>query len=131
MQVALANLLIDHFGLRSLLDNRVFWDEYPQGLEYPGIVMFHISGRPGYHMQGSSGLVPARVQFDCRGASADEARLIAEALEVRLGGFRGRFDGIRFDGAFKQSHRTRADRDGPSRWFTASTDYIIWWSKAA
>lgn len=131
MQVVLANLLLESHALRALLENRAFWDEYPQGLEYPGIVMFYISGRPGYHMQGSDGLTPSRIQFDCRGRSADEARQVAEALDARLGGFMGTFGGIRFGGAFRRSYRTRSDKDGPSRWFTASTDYIIWWSKAA
>ena len=131
MQLVLANLLLEGSALRAVVDDRVFWDEFPQGLDYPGIVMFYISGVPGNHMQGSDGLTPARVQFDCRGNSADEARRIAEALDARLGGFMGIYDGIRFSGCFKLAHRTRADRDGASRWFTASTDYRIWWSKAA
>jgi len=126
MQLVLSNFLIASPSLAALIGNRAFWDELPQGLDNPAIVMFLISSVPGYTHQGADGLTSDRVQFDCRGRTADEARQVAAALDARLSGFRGTFEGVRFQGAFKQGHRTRSDKVEAIRWFTASVDYIIW-----
>lgn len=126
METVLAKLLLAHAPLAALVGTNVDWDEAPQGLSPPLIVMFLVTATPGYTHQGPDGLVSSRVQFDCRGTTAEQRRQIAEALDARLSGYRGTFEGVRFGGAFKQGHRTRSYKDGPSRWFTASVDYLIW-----
>lgn len=126
METVLANMLLAHQPLADLVDDRVDWDEVPQGLIPPLVVMFLISSVPGYTYAGIDGMTRSRVQFDCRGTTREQARQVAEALGARLSGYRGIFEGVRFAGAFKQGHRTRSDRDGASGWFTASVDYLIW-----
>jgi hypothetical protein len=93
--------------------------------------MHLVSGTPGYTMQGPDGLEASRVQFDCRGATAAEARAVADALDARLSGFRGIYGDFRFGGVFRQSRRSRSDKDGADRWFTTSMDYLIWWAVSA
>lgn len=130
MQTVLANLLLAHPRLESLVGNRVQWDALPQGSPVEGVVMFAVSGVPNYTMQGPSGFVSSRVQFDCRGTSAAKARAIAEALNERLSGFRGTFSGIAFQGCFAQSQRSSAGKDGAVSWFTDSRDFTIHWAPA-
>jgi hypothetical protein len=130
MQLILPNFLLDSGGIADRVGNRVFWDELPQGMSYPAIIMFLISQTRSYHYQGVSALTRARVQFDCRAATADDARQLAEALDARLGGYRGTFDGVSFEGAFKEGHRTSSGMVEATRWFQASTDYLIWWQPA-
>ena len=130
MQTKLANLLLAHAPLSALVGNRILWDTLPQGSAQPSIVMFVISGVTDYTMAGESGYVMTRVQFDCRGKTAASARAVAEALKDRLSGFRGVFQGYRFQGCFEQGQRTRFDKDGPADWFTDSRDYLIHWSPA-
>ena len=130
MQTVLANLLIAHAPLKALVDTHIHWDNMPQGLALPNIVMFAISGVTDYTMQGASGYVMTRVQFDCRGTTAAQARQVANALKDRLSGFRGLYAGYEFQGCFEQGQRTRFDRDPPAAWYTDSRDFTIHWAKA-
>lgn len=130
MQTVLANLLQAHAPLAALVGNRIQWDTLPQGAQQPSIVMYAISGVTDYTMQGPSGYVMTRVQFDSRGTTAAQARAVASALSNRLSGFSGVFAGYRFQGCFEQGQRTRFDKDGPDKWFTDSRDFTIHWALA-
>lgn len=130
MQTKLAGLLLADATLAALIGNRVQWDTLPQGSAQPSIVMYVISGVPDYTMQGASGYVQTRVQFDCRGMTAASARAVAEALETRLSGFRGTFGGFKFQGIFMQGQRTRFDKDAAASWYTDSRDAVIHWAPA-
>lgn len=130
MQRVLANLLLEHAGLRALVKTNVHWDTMVQGAPLPNVVMFVISGITDYTLQGASGFVTTRVQFDSRGSSAAQARQAADYIHERLSGFRGDFGGYRFHGCFEQGQRTRFDKDGNVNWFTDSRDYEIHWAPA-
>ena len=131
MQTKLANLLLAHAPLAALVGNRIQWDTLPQGQPQGTISMSVISGVVDYHMTGASGFVQTRVQFDCRDATAAKARAIAEALEARLSGFRGVFQGYHFQGCFEVGQRTSFGTVDSFRWFTDSRDYMIYWAPAA
>lgn len=130
MELVLANLLFAHAPLAAMIGNRLHWDELPQGVTGAAGVMRLITSIPGMTYQGAIAQTEARVQFDWRASTADERRAIVDALDARLNGFKGVFDGIDFQGCFKQSHRTSSLKDGAARWFTASVDYQIWWAPA-
>lgn len=130
MQDVLANLLKRDAVLLDLVGSRIDWDEAPQGQKLPSIVMFVISGVVDYAMAGATGYVVTRVQFDCRGKSAKEARAVAEGLEACFSGCRGVFQGVDFQGCFEQNQRTGSGKDGPTKWFYDSRDYRIHWAKA-
>ncbi|HEV7344264.1 MAG TPA: DUF3168 domain-containing protein [Devosia sp.] len=131
MQTTLANLLLAHAPLAALVGNRVQWDTLPQGSPQGTISMTLVSGVKDYHMLGPSGFATARVQFDCRDATAAKARAIANALEDRLSGFSGVFQGYQFKGCFEVGHRTSFGQVGAHTWFTDSRDYMISWGLAA
>jgi len=130
MQQVLANLLLAHAPLKTLIDTRIHWDTMPQGAPLSSVVMFVVSGVTDYTMSGASGYVMTRVQFDARGNSAASARAVANALRDQLSGFRGVYSGFRFQGCFEQGQRTRFDKDGNVNWFTDSRDYEIHWAPA-
>lgn len=131
MQTKLANLLLAYAPLAALVGNRVQWDTLPQGTPQGTISMTLVSGIVDYHMAGPSGLEFARVQFDCRDSSAAKARAIAEALKVRLSGFRGEFQGYKFMGCFQAGQRTSAGKVDANEWFTDSRDFQITWGLAS
>jgi hypothetical protein len=130
MQTKLANLLLSHAPLATLVGNRVQWDVLPQGSAQGSVVMYVISGVTDYTMAGASGYVATRVQFDCRGETAAKARAIAEEVEALLSGYTGTFQGFKFQGVFQQGQRTRFDKDGATSWFTDSRDFIFHWAPA-
>lgn len=131
MQTKLANLVLAHAPLAALVGNRVQWDTLPQGTPQGTISMTLVSGITDYHMAGPSGLHFARVQFDCRDSSAAKARAIAEALKVRLSGFRGEFQGYKFMGCFEVAQRTSFGKVDANSWYTDSRDYEITWGLAS
>lgn len=130
MQSKLANLLLAHAPLAAMVGNRVQWDVLPQGIPNGTISMSVVSGIPDYTMAGASGLVFARIQFDCRDATAAKARAIATALSARLSGFRGVFQGYYFQGCFEANQRTSFGMVDGHQWFTDLRDYTIYWAKA-
>lgn len=130
MQTVLANLLLEHQPLKALIGTRLHWDTMGQGQPLPFVVMYVISGVTDYTMAGASGYASTRVQFDCRGKNAAEARAVAEAIRARLSGFRGEYEGFRFQGCFEAGQRTRFDDAAPAKWFTDSRDYMIHWAPA-
>ena len=131
MQTKLAPLLLTYAPLVTLVGNRIQWDTLPQGSPKGQINMSVISGVVDYHTVGASGLVEARIQFDCRDATASKARAIAEALAAKLSGFRGIFGGYQFKGCFEIGQRTSHGKVDAHEWFTDSRDYTIWWGRAA
>ena len=131
MQTKLANLLLAHAPLAALIGNRIQWDTLPQGTPVGTISMSVVSGITDYTMAGASGLVFNRIQFDCRDSSAAKARAIAEALEARLSGFRGVFQGYKFMGCFEVGQRTDFGKVDTNSWFTDSRDYMITWGSAS
>lgn len=130
MQSVLANLILDYPPLATLVGNRVHWDEMTQGQSGAGIVMFVVGGITDYTMQGASGYAMTRVQFDCRAGTAAKARALANALNDRLSGFSGQFEGFSFQGCFAQNQRTRSEKDGSDKLFTDSRDFTIHWAPA-
>lgn len=130
METVLANMLLAYAPLAGLVGSNVDWDEAPQGASAPLIVMFLITDQPSYTYSGGVRLAQYRLQFDCRGRTRVEARQVAEALDARLSGFQGVFDGVHFQGAFKQGARTRPRTDSAA-YFLRSVDYLIWSAPAA
>lgn len=62
---------------------------FPQGVVYPAAALTVVS-RPGQHTYGGvEGFTRNRVQVDCLAETADEARKLANAIRLRLDGFRG------------------------------------------
>jgi hypothetical protein len=130
MQTVLANLLKSHAPLEALVGSTIDWDETPQGVALPSIVMFVVSGIIDYAYSGATGYVVTRVQFDCRGSTAAAARAVAVALDGKLSGFSGEFEGIEFQGCFARGQRTRHDKIDAKTWFTDGRDFEIHWAPA-
>lgn len=76
-------------ALGALIADRMFPDELPQAPTYPAAVYTVVSGPRDYTLDGPSGLVPFRVQFDLYGATASAAQALRSALIADLSGYKG------------------------------------------
>lgn len=130
MQTVLANLLLAYAPLAALVGNRVHWRRMPQGQPAPNVVMHKISGSPSYTYGGPTSYAQTRVQFDCKGNTVAEAQQVAQALTVRLAGFRGAFAGFVFQGCFLDNEGQDDGVDGTSTWFVERRDFLIHWAPA-
>lgn len=127
MEEALRSYLLAGADLSALVATRIHWVRSPQGAASPRIVLYRISGLRDMHMQGPSGLVASRVQVDCIGASYGSAKAVARAVETRLSGYSGTYDGLRFEGCFLIGERDDfEDTNTPDKLFRTSLDFNIW-----
>lgn len=127
MEQDFIDLLLGSAGITALVDRRIHWDELPQRITNPCIVMYRIDGVPDYHLQGASGLVRSRVQIDVRAESKLSASGVVTALETVLSAFTGTQGSTVFGGIFKTGERSRTDRPGQTTTYKLiSMDFDVW-----
>lgn len=120
------SLIADDAGVSALVSGRVTWGLHPQGTDSPAIVLHEISAVPQYTMAGQDGLVPVRVQVDCRGLTLASALAVARAVRTLLSGYRGTKGATVFSGVFQSGGRSGSEDTGPELFHTVSTDFEVW-----
>ena len=132
MEESLRALLTGHAPLVALVEQRIYWNTIAQSAGNPAVVLYFISGGPGYHMQGSDGLVSARIQIDVRASTLSAAWAAARLIKSHLSGFRGTVTTTDFRGIFLLSERQYFDKasNGSEAFHVVSLDFDVW-SRAA
>lgn len=129
MEAELRALLTGHGALTALVPAaRIVWNHLPQGTQRPAIVLYRISGGPGIHMQGSDGLINARVQIDVQATSVSSMWAIRDALVSLLHGHRGND----FQAISLLSERQDSDQaaGGGGLIHRSSLDFDVWAASA-
>jgi len=130
MEFALATYLLGQTAISSLVGDRIYWTQLPQGSGRPYILLSVVSSVPNVVFGGATGLVQSRVQFDCWGDGYYQAKNIARALDTLLNGKSLLTTGsgaIRFEGFFLEAERDgHDDVDAPDDLYRTSLDFIIW-----
>ena len=107
----------------------VSWDEHPQGVGLPGVVLHQVSRSQGYTHDGPDGLTRASVQVDVFSLRQDQAEYGADAVAAFLSGYRGAGATGFFEGIFLTA--TRSGREGGTneaeRPFRQSMDFDVNW----
>ena len=106
-----------------------FAGQLPENLPAPVYFYKVISDQANTTLQSFKGFGSRMFQFDCFGAKAVDAQLLANAIDVVLNGFHGTLpdpDSTRVDSIF------RTDRMGPepsssSRNFWVMLEYKVWY----
>ena len=103
---------------------RLFWGRAPQTAPArPYVVLSRISGVPGYHMQGSDGLVSSRIQIDVYADTYIAAHNTGNAIVGVLSGYRGgTIQGVFID---NQRDLTGIEGGDPNELFRQSIDVIV------
>lgn len=124
MEEQLTALLLGAVSLTALVPaSNVHWGRAPQGTKPTYITMQVISGLTDYHMQGASGYVSNRIQFDVYGKTYAASKTAARALKNLLSGYKG---GV-FQGIFLDLERDlpATDAGEVSILFRTSIDFIV------
>lgn len=82
-------LLTGTAAVGAIVGDKVYPIEVPQGARPPWVVYFRVSGPRVRSLDGPSGLAQPRFQVECQGATADQARGLANAVRRALDGYRG------------------------------------------
>lgn len=130
MERELATYLLAETAISTLVGDRIYWTQLPQGADRPYILLSVVSSVPDVVFAGATGLVQSRVQFDCWGEDYYQAKDVARALDTLLSGKKLTTPGsgaIRFEGFFIEAERDgHDDVDAPDDLFRTSLDFIIW-----
>lgn len=126
MEEALRALLAGNAPLTALVAQRIYWGAIPQDATDPCVVMYRITGAPGYHMQGSDGLESSIVQVNVRAMSTTSMWAVSRAIKAKLSGFKGVQSGIDFRGIFLRAERQAFEKPATTGYHTAQLDFDIW-----
>lgn len=129
MQQALIDHLLGSPPVNGLAGTRIRPAMRGQNDNTPCVVVSLISSVPAYHLSGQSDLAESRVQIDCWGTNASEARGLARAVKVSLPKQPWSRSGIDFGGTFQIGERQSFEGDTPSaRLHRVSLDFRVWHS---
>jgi hypothetical protein len=109
----------------------VYWIRAPQKVSKPYVVMYRVAGARDTTMDGASGLVATRVQFDCWAEKTLTLFAVARAIETALSGLRFDQGSTEFRGCFLDAERDAYDdTTTPDKLFGKSLDFTIWHRRA-
>lgn len=120
----LRSFLLADSTISSLIGSRFYPGELPQDATLPAIVYSTISGYRPQSQEGPSGIVRLRIQIDCWAETYAGAEALAEAVRLRLNGYRGSAGSGEIKGAFFDSERDLSDSETDRK--ARSVDYMIW-----
>ena len=112
----------------GLCGTRVYPVKLPDSPTLPAVTYQGISTNPDSTMDGPSGFVEVRLQFDCWGETYGDAKTLQDAVRLALDGYTG----LLSDGTavFNVMLDTASDLYEPdSRLYRASTDYKVQFSQ--
>ena len=119
--------LMGDTGVTGIIGTRLYPMVVPQDAELPAAAYQQLSGPREHSHSGASGLVRARVQFTCMGASYNAAKDVAEALRLSLDGFKGSMGNVDVQAVFLDN-----EVDGYASTFEAAVtrvDFVVWYGE--
>lgn len=132
MEEQLVARLLGTPSLSALVGNRITWGERVKKERLPAITMLGVSPGRNYVHGGADPTGNPRVQFDCYGASAMQAKAVARALRDTLEA-PATVGGIAFSVALLDAERGPLieDTGGGLKVHRYSLDFFVWFSPAA
>ncbi len=132
MEEALVARLLGTPALSALVGNRITWGERVKKEQLPAITMLGVSPGRSYVHGGADQTANPRIQFDCYGATANQAKAVARALRDTLE-TPATQSGIDFSVSLLDAMRGPLieDTGGGLKVHRYSLDFFVWFSPAA
>jgi hypothetical protein len=122
MEEQLRALLVGYAPLTALVAQRIYWNAIPQDTADPCVVLYKVSGAPGYHSEGADDLDASIVQIDVRAISVSSMWAVARAIKAKLSGHKD----SDFGGIFLRSERQTSEKPGTVLYHRAMLDFDVW-----
>lgn len=123
---ALFFLLDNHAALTALVEDRIYPDILPEGVEFPAVTYTQEPDIPEYSHSGDSNLSMATYQIN---VWDDTSRLtcvqVASVINTLLGGFKGAVDGYEFQ-VIQVVNRGSDTIDPDTDWKRRRIEVRIW-----
>lgn len=132
MEEELIARLLGETSLTDLVGERINLGERPQGEALPAIRILQISPGRSYIHSGACTLSNPRIQFDCYGATSLSALAVKRALTAILE-TKATEGTVDFSHSLLDAERGPLveDTGGGSKVHRYSSDFIVWFSRAA
>lgn len=129
MEAALRARLLGAAPVAGLVDQRVYWDDRPQGSPLPAVLLTVISDIRGQTLSDWD-MLEARVQADVFGSTFAEKKALKEAVITALAPAQ-EFNGIQFMRATDIAAVPRNERTETQFIFRDAIDFLIRWKVTA
>lgn len=111
----------------NLVDRRVFLIRGPQKpaaqMRIPYVIFFHVGPSPLHGIRGPLNVLDRTYQISIFDESQSKALAIADALRIRLDGFKGGYGGVCFGGIFYRAQTFSYEAD--TRLFQIITEFRV------
>ena len=132
MRKALRAKMLANSALAAIVGTRVYnMDTRPQGGALPAVTIRQINGARQYTHDGVGGLVAARVEVNCYGASGADASSLATAARRAIEG-----NGFTLDGETVHSVMLQGEQDFTGeaeaagvRVYRVALDFEVWFAE--
>lgn len=81
------DILLDSASVTSLVGQRIYPVEFPEGPTFPAIIITKVHEPGQYDMQGDAGIARARIQIDCYAKPYTLAVSVKQAVRAVMSGF--------------------------------------------
>lgn len=131
MEEDLVARLVADAAIAALVGEEVSWGDRVRGAPLPAITLLMVSPGTDYDHGGANGEDEPRIQFDCWGATADEAAAVKRAVKACME-TPATVGDTKFDEGFldAESWIDEGEQDGGETLFRISQDYIFLHSPA-
>lgn len=94
IEEAFTRYLLDHEGLKALINNKIYPEEIPQGTKLPAVFWVKISDIKDHTLTGQSELERPIYQFTAQGKTKAESKAVGKQIESALSDYQGIMNGV-------------------------------------
>ena len=127
LEAALTSYLLDFLGLATLIGDKLYPDELPQGIKLPAVIYSKISDVKEHTLIGQNHLERPMLQFSAFAGSKTAVRAIANQLKSALCDFQGDLSGIKIQYIRLENELSSLERssDGAIKIYTEILEFEI------
>ena len=94
IEEAVVKYLLDYPGLKTLISNKIYPEEIPQGTKLPAVFWIKVSDIPEHFLSGQSDVESPIYQFTAQAETKAGAKNVAEQIKKALCDYQGVMYGV-------------------------------------
>ena len=127
IEEALVKRLLDHAGLKALINDKIYPEEIPQGTQLPAVFWIKVSDIKDHFLTGQSNLERPIYQFTAQANSKGAVTPVAEQIKKALCDYQGDLHGVEVQKIELQNELSSMEKssDGTIRIFYEDLEFEI------
>ena len=127
IEEALVKRLLNHAGLKALINNKIYPEEIPQGTQLPAVFWIKVSDIKDHFLTGQSNLERPIYQFTAQANSKGAVKPVAEQIKAALCDYQGDLHGVEVQKIELQNELSSMEKssDGTIRIFYEDLEFEV------